>query len=66
MTKRPKGGRGKADEFRNEIIVILMKLNKHKYGPRPLGRVLHLHPTTVEGIFDRDKGKYPRRELSTV
>jgi len=58
MKTKPKGGRGYANEARNEAIVVLHKVNKKKFGPRHLGRIFELEHPTVLGILKRDFNKY--------
>lgn len=58
MKQRSKGGRGYAEELRNEALVILRKQDEKKFSFSVIGELLNIRKQTAQSIYERDKDKY--------
>lgn len=52
ITKKSKGGKGKAETLRNDAIKTLNKVSKKRWNTYTLGKLFERDPKTVSGILE--------------
>lgn len=57
-SENKKGGKGKAFEIRNRMIVALRRKDEKLYTYEVLGDIFGINRTTVEDIYKRDSKKF--------